>query len=101
MTFSKNVDGLCRNDSQNQYISGKFSQHASMINDTYQDEPEDPDAVRASVANKEEWAAVEAEYFSPRESLSRSKSKLFGRNSRPSAHLHFATQIRTDLERNG
>lgn len=87
--------------SQGQYISGKFSQQVSIMNDTQQEEPEDPEA---DVVDDEDdntgncQAADEGyseEYYlqAPGDHQHQVNYNIMGRNSRPSAQLQMASQF--------
>ena len=83
---------------KHQYISGKFSQQMSMMQESFQEEPEDPEAdvVDDDEDNTGNCQAAD-EGYSDGYYQQEQHEVIVGRNSRPSAHLQMASQFSEEI----
>lgn len=80
-------------------MSGKFSQQVSMMQESFQDEPEDPDAdvVDDDEDNTGNCQAADEGYSDGYYQHEQNDLNIMGRNSRPSAHLQMASQFSEEI----
>ena len=94
MTGSEYNTGQHSQAQEQRYVSGKFSQKVSMMQESFQEEPEDPDADvvddddTGNCQAADEGYSEEGYYQDPAQD---DQYIHMGRNSRPSAHLQMAS----------